>query len=107
MLEVLWPVIFMQSSTELPAFHASCAALRRKSWKIRPMYFGFCPHDFPQTEHFLSTFNLVHGHTFLLRVAESLDSVFVVFNFPAFPLQEFLCLLLIGFPGGLADLLSA
>src|SRR5580698_11251936 len=27
MLEVLWPVIFIQSSTELPAFHTSCAAL--------------------------------------------------------------------------------
>ena len=27
-------------------------------WKIRPMYFGFSPHDFSQTEHFLSTFSL-------------------------------------------------
>src|SRR6202035_6129481 len=30
MLEVLWPVIFMQSSTELPAFHASCCSTSPK-----------------------------------------------------------------------------
>ena len=51
--------------------------------------------------------NLVHSHTFLLRVAESLDSLLVVFNLPDFPLQEVLRLLLIRFPCGLADLLSA
>jgi len=53
MLEVLCPVIFMQSSTELPDFHDSCAALRRKSWKILPTYFGFSLDDFPHAEHFL------------------------------------------------------
>jgi len=46
-------VIFMQSSTELPDFHDSCAALRRKSWKILPTYFGFSLDDFPHAEHFL------------------------------------------------------
>ncbi len=51
--------------------------------------------------------NLVHSHTFLLRVAESLDSLLVVFNLPDFLLQELLRLLLIPFPCGLADLLSA
>src|ERR1700735_3058371 len=53
MLEVLCPVMFMQASAELPDFHDSCAALRRKSWKILPTYFGFSLHDFPHAEHFL------------------------------------------------------
>ena len=51
--------------------------------------------------------NLVDRHAFLLRRAESLDSLFVVLGLPDFPLQELRRMLLVRFPCALAVLLSA